>query len=43
LSETSGVTRCHTTFNCTIACPREIQITLAIGELKMAMVTGKLD
>jgi succinate dehydrogenase / fumarate reductase iron-sulfur subunit len=42
LSETSGVTRCHTTFNCTIACPREIQITLAIGELKMAMVTGKI-
>jgi succinate dehydrogenase / fumarate reductase iron-sulfur subunit len=43
LSEASGVTRCHTTFNCTVACPREIQITKAIGELKMAMVTGKLD
>ncbi|MFZ5820676.1 MAG: succinate dehydrogenase iron-sulfur subunit [Chloroflexota bacterium] len=43
LSETSGVTRCHTTFNCTVACPREIQITKAIGELKLAMVTGKLD
>jgi len=26
-----------------MACPREIQITKAIGELKMAMVTGKLD
>ena len=43
LSETSGVTRCHTTYNCTVACPREIQITVAIGELKLAMVTGKLD
>src|SRR5512145_495750 len=36
LSETSGVARCHTVFNCTMACPREIQITQAIGEVKMA-------
>ena len=43
LSETSGVARCHTAFNCTVACPRDIQITKAIGELKLAMVTGKLD
>ncbi len=43
LSETDGVARCHTVFNCTMACPREIQITRAIGELKLAMVTGKLD
>jgi len=43
LSETNGVARCHTVFNCTMACPRDIQITKAIGELKMAMVTGKLD
>jgi succinate dehydrogenase / fumarate reductase iron-sulfur subunit len=43
LSETSGVARCHTVFNCTMACPREIQITKAIGELKLAMVTGKLE
>ena len=43
LAEPSGVTRCHTTYNCTVACPREIQITVAIGELKMAMVTGKLE
>ena len=35
--------RCHTVYNCTMACPRDIQITKAIGELKMAMVTGKLD
>ena len=43
VSETDGMARCHTVFNCTMACPREIQITKAIGELKMAMVTGKLD
>lgn len=43
VSETDGVARCHTTFNCTMACPRDIKITKAIGELKMAMVTGKLD
>lgn len=43
LSETNGVARCHTVFNCTMACPRDIPITKAIGELKMAMITGKLD
>jgi succinate dehydrogenase/fumarate reductase-like Fe-S protein len=30
-------------FNCTLACPREIQITKAIGELKMALTTGRLE
>ena len=43
VSETDGVARCHTVFNCTMACPRDIQITKAIGELKMAVLTGKLD
>ncbi len=43
LSETDGTARCHTAYNCTEACPREIKITKAIGEVKMAMVTGKLD
>lgn len=43
LSETNGTARCHTAYNCTLACPREIQVTKAIGELKMAMVTGNLD
>ena len=43
ISETSGVARCHTIYNCTIACPREIQITKAIGELKMATLTGKVE
>jgi succinate dehydrogenase / fumarate reductase iron-sulfur subunit len=43
LSEEDGITRCHTIYNCTSACPRGIQVTKAIGEVKMAMVTGKLD
>ncbi len=43
ISETSGVARCHTIFNCTLACPRDIPVTKLIGELKMATITGKLD
>lgn len=43
LSDQWGVYRCHTIFNCTEACPREIQITQAIGEVKRAIATGKLD
>ena len=43
LSETDGLARCHTTGNCTLACPRDIQITKAIGELKLAAVTGNLE
>ena len=43
LSETDGTARCHTVYNCTEACPRDIKITKAIGEVKMAMITGKLD
>lgn len=43
VTETSGLARCHTAFNCTLACPREIPITRAIGELKLASITGKID
>ncbi len=43
LSEQFGVYRCHTIFNCTIACPREIEITRAIGEVKKALLLGKLE
>ena len=42
MAETDGTARCHTAFNCTEACPRDIKITRAIGEVKLAMVTGKL-
>jgi succinate dehydrogenase / fumarate reductase iron-sulfur subunit len=38
-----GVYRCHTIFNCTDACPRDIQVTKAIGEVKAAIATGKLE
>ena len=43
VSETSGVARCHTIFNCTMACPRDIQITKAIGELKLVTLTGNVE
>lgn len=43
LNDQFGVYRCHTIFNCTIACPREIEITQAIGELKNAIATGSLE
>jgi succinate dehydrogenase / fumarate reductase iron-sulfur subunit len=42
LNEVDGVYRCHTIFNCTMACPRDIQITKAIGEVKAAIMTGSL-
>ncbi len=43
LNDQFGVYRCHTIFNCTDACPREIQITQAIGEVKKAIATRRLD
>lgn len=43
LNDQFGVYRCHTIFNCTVACPREIQVTQAIGEVKKTLATGKLD
>lgn len=43
LNDQFGVFRCHTIFNCTDACPREIQVTKAIGELKRAIATGKIE
>jgi succinate dehydrogenase / fumarate reductase iron-sulfur subunit len=43
LAGSTGVFRCHTIFNCTDACPRGIQITKAIGEVKKAIMTGRID
>ena len=43
LNDQFGVYRCHTIFNCTVACPREIEITKAIGEVKKAIATGRVD
>jgi len=41
LNDKEGVWRCRTTFNCTEACPRGIQITQAIKEVKQAIITGR--
>jgi succinate dehydrogenase / fumarate reductase, iron-sulfur subunit len=38
LSDAEGVWRCRTTFNCTDACPRGIQVTKAIQEVKRALM-----
>jgi succinate dehydrogenase / fumarate reductase iron-sulfur subunit len=42
VGDTFGVWRCRTNFNCTNACPREIEITKAIAEVKMALTTGEI-
>lgn len=42
LAEATGVWRCRTIYNCTEACPRDIQITQAIGEVKKAITTGEV-
>ncbi len=43
LNDRTGIWRCHDIFNCTDACPRDIEITKALGELKMAITTGKVE
>lgn len=40
LNQRSGVWRCRTVFNCTDACPRGIQVTRAIEEVKRSILTG---
>lgn len=42
LNDKDGVWRCHTIFNCTDACPREINVTQAIAELKKAITFQKI-
>jgi len=37
------VWRCRTTFNCTDACPRGIEVTKAISEVKQAILRGNPD
>ncbi len=41
LNDKEGVWRCRTTFNCTEACPRGIQVTKAIMEVKQAILRGR--
>lgn len=43
LGSPDGVWRCRTVFNCTLACPRDIQITKAIADVKNTLRTGRLD
>ena len=42
LNDKEGVWRCRTTFNCTDACPRGIEVTKAIAEVKQAIIRGKV-
>jgi succinate dehydrogenase / fumarate reductase iron-sulfur subunit len=42
LGESFGVWRCRTIFNCTTACPRDIEVTQAIAEVKRALATGNI-
>ena len=39
LNDKEGVWRCRTTFNCSEACPRGIEVTKAIAEVKRAIIT----
>lgn len=42
LGKPYGVWRCRTIFNCTSACPRDIEVTKAIADVKLALSTGKV-
>jgi succinate dehydrogenase / fumarate reductase iron-sulfur subunit len=42
LNDIDGVWRCRTTFNCTDACPRGIQVTKAIQEVKRALLFKRI-
>jgi succinate dehydrogenase / fumarate reductase iron-sulfur subunit len=41
LNEREGVWRCRTVFNCVEACPRDIDVTRAIGEVKKAILFNR--
>ncbi len=43
LNQNEGVWRCRTIFNCVEACPRGINVTRAIGEVKQAILKGKVE
>jgi succinate dehydrogenase / fumarate reductase iron-sulfur subunit len=42
MNSTDGVWRCRTIFNCVQACPRGIDVTRAIGEVKKALLFRKV-
>ena len=41
LDDKHGLWRCHTIFNCVEACPKDLNPTKAISELKKELVKGK--
>lgn len=43
MADPNSVWRCRTVYNCTPACPRGIQVTRAIGEVKLAIQRHKRD
>jgi succinate dehydrogenase / fumarate reductase, iron-sulfur subunit len=42
LNDREGVWRCRTTFNCTEACPRGIQVTQAVQEVKRSLLARRI-
>ena len=42
LNDKAGVWKCRTTFNCTDACPRGIEVTKAISEVKRVLTSGEI-
>jgi len=42
MADADGVWRCRTIYNCTEACPRDIQVTQAIAEVKKEMLLRRL-
>ncbi len=42
LNDREGVWRCRTTFNCSEACPRGIEVTQAIHEVKRALLSRRI-
>jgi succinate dehydrogenase / fumarate reductase iron-sulfur subunit len=42
LNDRNGVWRCRTVFNCVGACPREIDVTRAIGEVKKLLLFNRM-
>jgi succinate dehydrogenase / fumarate reductase iron-sulfur subunit len=42
LNDRMGIWRCHDVYNCTDACPRDIEVTKALAEIKLAIASGKV-
>jgi succinate dehydrogenase / fumarate reductase iron-sulfur subunit len=42
LNDRDGVWRCRTIYNCTNACPRDIKVTQAIGQVKRLLLFNRM-